>query len=297
PPPPETQNAFPMTDTDGANQTQNWINAIDCGPLGCTPGWSSFQQFPSFCTPSGDWMIRATWTSFDCSQLPGACCDGEGGCTELSQPACDASGGVFQGTGTTCAETSCPIPEGACCLSNNNCLQLTESDCGLLGGDWQGGNTACDGAICPIGAACLPDGSCIDGITQLDADMLGAVFQGVGTECDGLECPAPVGACCVTTSLTCIELEEDQCMLVPNAIWQGPGSLCDGDGDGVPDGMCDPAADCLPDVNDDGTLDGSDFFAWVNAFSTGGPGCDQNGDGECGSPDFFAWVAGFGQGC
>ncbi|MEM8757863.1 MAG: GC-type dockerin domain-anchored protein [Planctomycetota bacterium] len=54
---------------------------------------------------------------------------------------------------------------------------------------------------------------------------------------------------------------------------------------------------CLADVNEDGTADSGDFFAWVNAFSTQSTGCDQNGDGACDSGDFFAWVANFSLGC
>ncbi|MEM8758141.1 MAG: GC-type dockerin domain-anchored protein [Planctomycetota bacterium] len=68
----------------------------------------------------------------------------------------------------------------------------------------------------------------------------------------------------------------------------------------VPVEMVGPAAiptDCLADVNMDNTLDGGDFFAWVNAFSENLPGCDQNGDEVCDQGDFFAWVANFGAGC
>ncbi|MEM8757037.1 MAG: GC-type dockerin domain-anchored protein [Planctomycetota bacterium] len=54
---------------------------------------------------------------------------------------------------------------------------------------------------------------------------------------------------------------------------------------------------CLPDVNNSGTLDGSDFFAWVVAFGDGDPAADQNLDGLIDGSDFFAWVANFGAGC
>ncbi|MEM8756675.1 MAG: GC-type dockerin domain-anchored protein [Planctomycetota bacterium] len=55
--------------------------------------------------------------------------------------------------------------------------------------------------------------------------------------------------------------------------------------------------ECVADINGDGVADGSDFFAWVNAFNTQAPQCDVNGDTECTSADFFAWVNAFGQGC
>ena len=54
---------------------------------------------------------------------------------------------------------------------------------------------------------------------------------------------------------------------------------------------------CLPDVNGDGSLDQTDFTAWVQAFNAGAPGCDQNADGNCDPTDFTAWIANFNAGC
>ncbi|MEM9166723.1 MAG: GC-type dockerin domain-anchored protein [Planctomycetota bacterium] len=61
---------------------------------------------------------------------------------------------------------------------------------------------------------------------------------------------------------------------------------------------------CPADVNGDGTLNDSDFFAWVTVF-TASPrtpeqeaACDVNEDGSCTDSDFFAWVTLFtGEGC
>ncbi|MEO1716739.1 MAG: GC-type dockerin domain-anchored protein [Planctomycetota bacterium] len=297
PAPPETSNAFPMTDTDGADQTGNWINAINCGPFGCPPGWSTFQQFPALCTPSGDWMLRATWTSFTCSDQTGACCDGMGSCFDLTQAECDAINGSFEGAGTQCAGFTCPIPEGACCLSNGNCLLQTEANCDLIGGEWQGADSECNGSLCPIGAACLPDGSCIDGVTELEAQMLSGTFLGVGTECAGTDCPQPRGACCITTTENCLQLTEDDCGLIPFTVWQGAGSICDSDGDGQPDGMCIAPEPCPADTNSDGQLTPGDFNGWVLAFNNQAPGCDQNGDSLCNPNDFNAWILNYNAGC
>ncbi|MEL7484377.1 MAG: hypothetical protein AAFN41_08475 [Planctomycetota bacterium] len=298
PAPPETSNAFPMTDTDGADQTGNWINAINCGPFGCTPGWSTFQSFPALCTPNGDWMLRATWTSFTCSDQTGACCDGMGSCFELTQAECDAINGSFEGAGTDCVGFTCPIPEGACCLSNGNCVIQTEGNCDLIGGEWQGANSECNGSLCPIGAACLPDGSCIDGVTELEAEMLGGIFLGVDTVCAGTDCPQPRGACCITTTSACLQFTEDECGLIPDAVWLGAGSECeDTDGDGMPDGVCTPPPDCLADTNGDGELTPGDFNAWVIAFNNQGPECDQNGDTLCNPADFNGWVLNYNVGC
>ncbi|MEM8756858.1 MAG: GC-type dockerin domain-anchored protein [Planctomycetota bacterium] len=57
---------------------------------------------------------------------------------------------------------------------------------------------------------------------------------------------------------------------------------------------------CPADVNGNGSVDGSDFFAWVTAFSANPrtpeqeSACDVNTDGSCTESDFFAWVAAFG---
>lgn len=55
--------------------------------------------------------------------------------------------------------------------------------------------------------------------------------------------------------------------------------------------------DCIADVNGDGMLSPADFSAWVAAYNTGAPGCDQNGDGNCSPADFSAWVGNFNAGC
>ncbi|MEM9166873.1 MAG: GC-type dockerin domain-anchored protein [Planctomycetota bacterium] len=54
-----------------------------------------------------------------------------------------------------------------------------------------------------------------------------------------------------------------------------------------------PGADCPADVNADGSVSDSDFFAWVSAFIDQTPACDVNLDGSCSDSDFFAWVTAF----
>ena len=54
---------------------------------------------------------------------------------------------------------------------------------------------------------------------------------------------------------------------------------------------------CLADTNHDGLVTPADFSAWVSAFNTAAPECDQNGDGSCTPADFSAWVANFNAGC
>ena len=58
-----------------------------------------------------------------------------------------------------------------------------------------------------------------------------------------------------------------------------------------------PCTVCPADVNGDGTLSPADFSAWVSAFNTMAPECDQNSDGQCTPADFSAWVANYNAGC
>ncbi|MEM9167938.1 MAG: GC-type dockerin domain-anchored protein, partial [Planctomycetota bacterium] len=57
--------------------------------------------------------------------------------------------------------------------------------------------------------------------------------------------------------------------------------------------------DCPADVNRDGVLNDSDFFAWVTVFIADPrtpeqtEQCDVNLDGACDDSDFFAWVTEF----
>lgn len=81
---------------------------------------------------------------------------------------------------------------------------------------------------------------------------------------------------------------------IPDECDIAAGVLTDADGDGFPD---ECMMTCLPDVNHDGTLDSADFTAWIAAFNSAAPECDQNGDGMCTSADFTAWVANFNAGC
>ncbi|HED53124.1 MAG TPA: hypothetical protein ENJ00_02850 [Phycisphaerales bacterium] len=55
---------------------------------------------------------------------------------------------------------------------------------------------------------------------------------------------------------------------------------------------------CLGDVNLDGSLDASDFSAWIAAYNSGDVEVgDQNLDGTLTPADFTAWIANFNAGC
>jgi len=290
---PANRNAFPVTDVSGlASPTQNWIRAIDCGPLGCPSGWRRFSQL-GLCEPSGDWVIRATWTPLNCTAPTGACCLSDGSCLDaVTQSDCETVlGGTWQGAGSDCATSSCPAPTGACCFGDN-CLELTAGDCATAGGTFLGAGTTCDGTGCPTGACCLTDGTCVDGQTQAGCEAMGGTFEGVGTTCATVSCPEPTGACCFDTG-GCLELIQSDCTLA-GGNWQGAGTTCaDVDGDGI----ADACQGCVGDINGDGSVDVGDFFAFVVAFATGDPAADLNGDGSVDVGDFFAFVLAFEAGC
>ena len=170
----------------------------------------------------------------------------------------------------------------------------------------QGPGTNCAATICfPIGAACLPDGSCVDGVTPEEAAMLGGVFQGDGTECATTNCPEPVGAACFPNG-ACLELTEAQA-LTAGATWAGPGTTCeDANQNGTAD-ACETS--CTGDIADDfgtlGNTDGmvsfGDFLAMLTLLGPcpgGTPGCtgdiaDDFGalgssDGQVSFGDFLA---------
>ena len=151
-----------------------------------------------------------------------------------------------------------------------------------------------------FGACCLPDGSC----NEMDAivcTQMGGEYQGDGIFCNDINCPAPTGACCFTNK-SCVVLEEAPCLSLPNAQWQGGGTICDGNFDGLPDGMCFFIPECPADVNGDGTASPADFTAWLGCFSDpmSAPYCgnaDVNQSGTIDPADFTSWLAAFNQGC
>lgn len=66
--------------------------------------------------------------------------------------------------------------------------------------------------------------------------------------------------------------------------------------DGIPDECPGQMNRLCADVNNNGSVEPTDFTAWINAFNTNNYRCDQNGDGTCTPTDFTAWIANFNQG-
>ncbi len=279
--PPSTSNAFPATDTSGlAQPTQNWLNAVNCGILGCPPGWKRFSELPSYCRPSGDWVLRATWTSVNCTPPTGACClPGGQTCNELTQAECQALNGGWQGAGTVCTATSCqPTGSVPCCFAaTGGCVALSYANCVAAGGIPGPVGQLCGGYVCfPTGACCLPDGTCAGPVSPTECSALGGNFQGNGSSCASTDCPDPVGAACFPTGFCLILTQADAA--AAGAMWQGIGTTCtDANGNGIAD-ACEP--DSIPgDLNGDGAVNGADLGALLGAWGTADAVADLTDNG------------------
>ncbi len=228
----ETANAFPTTDVDGISDLDNnWLDAIICENV--CDGLNRFFDLPSVCWPSGDWVIRV---SFSCT-LFGACCDENASCEDdVADTLCRAQGRTFMGADTTCAAITCDTPIGACCLGGFCLNPNPEPLCTSLGnGIYMGNGTDCDTVDCSTGACCMPNGSCFETV-QLGCEDFGGVFHG-GTDCASFSCPQPLGACCLEGQCFSGQFR-DTCESL--GTWQGIDSTC------VPDpcasAMCPPAS-------------------------------------------------------
>ncbi len=295
-PPPSRRNAFPTTDVSGLQSGNgNWLRGIDCGPFGCPAngGWSTFARLPGGCRPSGDWVMRMTWTSLDCDGT-GACCMEDGSCVETTAGECALLGGAYQGDDTNCADANCPIDTQACCFeSTGGCVDLATADCLNAGGIPAGPGTQCSTFTCfPIGAACMPDGSCIDGLTPEEAAALGGVFQGDGTTCADVTCPEPVGAACFSTGF-CLILTEAEAMNA-GATWAGPGTTCD-DLDG--NGVADECETCDADMNDDGLVDTRDVIEFLNLWVAEDDRADFDNNNVIDTRDVIEFLNAWNVGC
>lgn len=317
--PPTCCNAFPCTDVSGLSRpSENWLFGLNCGSFGCPAngGWARFSQLPSFCRPSGDVVMRATWSSLSCQPGVGACCFPDGHCEQSTGEQCDNAGGVWRGEFTDCANAACPAPMGGCCFSNGFCTTLTPAQCAGAQGTYLGDNVACGpGSTCPNGACCLPDGSCITGVTEgicgaqggiflgvgsncsnacptgacctpagscitateVQCSSQGGTWQGAGTGCVGVNCPQPSGACCLPDGF-CISATLEMCNGIPGGSWNGAFTTCaDGNGNGTAD-ICEQTR-CIADYDQNGGVDGGDVEAFFIDWEAGESAADVNQDG------------------
>lgn len=328
---PSNQNAFPCTDVSGLSQgTRNWLRGVNCGIFGCPPngGWSTFSGLNVLCRPSGDWVMRATWSSVNCTPDPtGSCCI-SGACSITTNADCNNLGGSWT-LGQICSPNPCPSTTGACCFAGGTCQLLTPAACSGFGGTFIGLGVTCGGGgTCPLGACCMPDGTCTGGISSPACAGMGGAFQGVGSSCSPNNCPQPTGACCSTTNF-CFPLTQADCSGIPGATWQGALTVCDPNPCGAAQtGACctgsicvivteaectgrfigggaacnDPGNDtqpcCRADYNQDTDLGVPDIFTFLTDWFAGAPEANFDLVGAVPEvPDIFAFLTAWFAGC
>lgn len=275
--PPSSSNAFPTTDTSGLQQSsKNWLYLLNCGSFGCGVGWKTFAQLPSLCRPSGDWVIRATYTPINCAAQQGACCIGTN-CAIATQADCQSAGGTYRGDGSICSSTIC-LPQGnnACCFaSTGGCVSLSYQSCISAGGVPGPEGSVCATYVCfPTGACCLSNGNCVGPISSASCTSQGGVYKGNGSTCATVSCPPPMGAACFPNGFCLIMTQADA--TASGANWRGAGTTCaDSNGNGTAD-----ACELHPgDLNGDQLVNGQDLAIFLSAWgATSGP-ADINHDG------------------
>ncbi|MBK8267914.1 MAG: hypothetical protein IPK83_06250 [Planctomycetes bacterium] len=240
--PPSSSNAFPTTDVSGlAQSAQNWLFGVNCGSFGCPPngGWSTFQALNVLCRPSGDWVLRVTYTPVNCAGF-GACCNPSNGiCTVLTEVDCTTQGNNWSGEGTSCTPNNCPQPTGACCRANGTCSSnIILAACSATGETFFQ-NQACAEVSCPQpeGACCTNDSGtpCVVVDAATCASVYSGFFKGAFTDCIANACN---GACCFSTS-SCLSLTKPGCTQISGSQFQGVGVAC------LASNQCPKGACCL----------------------------------------------------
>jgi hypothetical protein len=100
--------------------------------------------------------LLASWGP--CRPL-GACCFGDGTCTDLTQQDCLLQGGDAWIDGMLCDDAPCPdLPTGACCVGSDCVDTNTAHECAQLDGTWYEGEHcgqfACPTDYCEVWADC-----------------------------------------------------------------------------------------------------------------------------------------------
>ncbi|MFM9959367.1 MAG: GC-type dockerin domain-anchored protein [Phycisphaerales bacterium] len=161
----------------------------------------------------------------------GACCYNNGlSCLDTDRANCENNlGGIYEGDGTTCVTTLCPIVlTGACCFGQTCIDGSTQSNCVTGGGRYLGDGTTCFGiGLCPTTGTCCINLQCFDNYTEAECfNANGTSFIPFNTCASGGSCPA-VGACCVQFNGTCTDnIAENDCLFSLAGVFQGNATTC-----------------------------------------------------------------------
>jgi hypothetical protein len=142
----ESIGACCITNVEDGNQSSYCTDDIspnDCMTLNNDSIESIFSGFDTTCR------------DVDCSNsfnALGACCDGAGGCKQLTKEDCIIGGGSFSGRGILCYSDNtnpiCSSGSGACCTPTGICTQTTAELCLSSGSHYHGNATTCAGITC-----------------------------------------------------------------------------------------------------------------------------------------------------
>lgn len=276
--PPSNMNAFPTTDVGGLQYaSDNWLYMVNCGAGGCGAGWLSFAQIPSICRPSGDWVMRLTWTPLgSCQNAPtGACCV-SGNCSQKTLAECQAAGGTYKGDGVACTTSLCDTgaPVACCFPTTGGCLNLPSAQCVSAGGVPGPAGSTCATYNCnPQGACCMPDGTCQGPMSPSACAAAGGTYKGDNSTCATVTCPPPMGAACFANGYCLLLTQADAA--TAGAVWKGPGTTCaDANGNGKADACERPG-----DLNGDGKVNGADIGIMLGEFGSNAVRSDLDRNG------------------
>jgi len=180
--------------------------------------------------------------SFNCFNISGACCLGDGSCVDdITVTQCLDQGGFHQGENSRCSSSECE--RGACCFIDLTCLDLTQNDCSGQGGFFRGFGTACSSQDCGVAACCLSPTQCID-TTRGDCESQNGEWR-PSSVCSTTDCSlANTGACCYGQG-RCVETSLADCETTYEGTFFGVGTSCFTTNCPLTGGCCLPSDDCI----------------------------------------------------
>ena len=108
--------------------------------------YGSFSNFNDYLPNCDINQVESGCECVDCGNSIfgiGACCDGNGNCSEVSKYTCEQIGGFFRGSGIICTDTLCSGGSGAC-YTNGSCVDGVDATaCINFGSLYAGDNSSC----------------------------------------------------------------------------------------------------------------------------------------------------------
>lgn len=185
-----------LMDSKQPNNGKIWNENDDCDAIPACARGACCEN--GNCTPGvlqrdcgGDWFVRAECTADTCTV--GACCDGNGGCTEELFGNCPKYN-FF--AGQTCEQAADECATGACCSKTTfggggaYCQDTIKAEC-PQDSLFKPGQT-CQFYYCAVGACCHADGTCTYGFAENCPDAISGAFH-EGKSCEEIECECGAG--------------------------------------------------------------------------------------------------------